>query len=69
MFCTKFWKKSLDPMPLDFQDQALPVPFGKVAVFSKSQILRSTYFMSSIALGTFIYLFPLKTSVFYILIY
>lgn len=56
-------------MPLDFQDQALPVPFGKVAVFSKSQILRSTYFMSSIALGTFIYLFPLKTSVFYILIY
>lgn len=34
----------------------------------KSQILRSTYFMSSITLGTFIYLFHLKTSVFYILI-
>ena len=56
-------------MPLDFRDQALHVQFGKIAVFSKSQILRSTYFMSSIGLGTFTYLFHLKTSVFYILIY
>ena len=71
MFCKKFWKKSLNPYApwLSGPSSSCSVWESCSVIKEKSQILRNTYFMSSIAPGTFIYLFHLKTSVFYILIY